>query len=97
MRHFVSLIKERGEAAKREAEQRRADEKKHQAEKPPWHIKNWNWTAIATCVMAAFTIGIYVVGRYQWHTFQDQLTVMKGQYAARGVVRLVRGPKGTRP
>jgi hypothetical protein len=79
MRRFVSLSKKRSEAAKREAEKQLADEKKRKAEKPWWHIKNWNWTAIATCVMAAFTIGIYFIGRYQWHTFQDQLTVMQGQ------------------
>jgi hypothetical protein len=82
MGRFVSLFKERNEATKREAEKRRADEKKRKAEKPSWHIENWNWTAIATCVMAAFTVGIYFVGRYQWHTFQDQLAVMQDQLNA---------------
>ena len=49
-------------------------------------IKNWSWTAIwtaiGTCVMALFTVGIYLVGRAQWHTFQRQLTAMQGQLDA---------------
>jgi hypothetical protein len=49
-------------------------------------IKNWSWTAtwtaIGTCVMALFTIGIYLVGRDQWQTFQQQLTAMQGQLDA---------------
>jgi hypothetical protein len=49
-------------------------------------IKNWSWTAtwtaISTCVMALFTVGIYLVGRAQWQTFQQQLTAMQGQLNA---------------
>jgi hypothetical protein len=49
----------------------------------PWQrINNWNWTALGTCVIAFFTILIYFVGRYQWYTFQEQLTVMQGQLNA---------------
>jgi hypothetical protein len=47
-----------------------------------WRIKNWNWTAIGTCAIAAVTIFIFVVSLYQWGTFQDQLTVMQGQLSA---------------
>jgi hypothetical protein len=49
-------------------------------------IKNWSWTAtwtaIGTCVMALFTVGIYCVGLAQWQTFQQQLTAMQGQLDA---------------
>ena len=45
-------------------------------------LENWNWIAIGTCVMALFTVLIYLVGRDQWRTFQQQLTVMQGQLDA---------------
>jgi hypothetical protein len=45
-------------------------------------LENWNWVAIGTCVMALFTVLIYLVGRDQWRTFQKQLTVMQGQLDA---------------
>jgi len=47
-----------------------------------WRINNWNWTALGTCVIALFTILIYFVGRYQWRTFQEQLSVMQSQLDA---------------
>jgi len=82
MRRFLSLSKQRSDAAKQETEKRRAAEQKRKAENG-WHPRNWNWTAIATCVMAVFTAGIYYVGLYQWHTFQGQLSVMQGQLRLR--------------
>jgi hypothetical protein len=45
-------------------------------------LENWNWIAIGTSVMALFTVLIYLVGRDQWRTFQQQLTVMQGQLDA---------------
>ncbi len=79
MRRFISLAKLNREAAERQAQTHRAKEEEHKA-KINWRNPiNWNWTALATCVIAGFTILIYCVGRYQWHTFEGQLTAMQGQ------------------
>lgn len=81
MRRFISLAKLNREAAERQAQTRRAEEEEHKAEINWWNPINWNWTAVATCVIAIFTILIWCVGINQWRTFQGQLNVLQGQLA----------------
>lgn len=72
MRRFVSIYRQR------EDKMRRANADMIR-QRPWWYLGNWNWTAIGTCIMALFTLGIYSVGRNQWKTFQSQLDVMTDQ------------------
>ena len=44
-----------------------------------WLIKNWNWTAIATCVIAIATVASLTVAFWQWTAINGQLTEMKFQ------------------
>src|ERR1700730_7155268 len=79
MRRFSSLAKLNREAAERQAQTRRAKEETYRAKINWWKPINWNWTALATCVIAGFTVLLYCVGINQWHTFQGQLAIMQGQ------------------
>src|SRR6266478_1343728 len=45
-------------------------------------VKNWNWTAVATCVIAIATVAAAYVSRLQWTAIREQLGVMRDAFTA---------------
>ena len=77
-RRFNSIVGMRDEAAKK----KRADEATVPEERRRWWEPSnwrWNWTAIATCVIAGATIVAVVVAILQWRTLGGQLDEMAAE------------------
>jgi hypothetical protein len=75
----MSFAEQRREAAKRKAQEQRTEKQNRKADRGWWYPPNWNWTALATCVIALFTVLLFFTALYQWLTFRGQLKVMQRQ------------------
>ncbi|HUC69131.1 MAG TPA: hypothetical protein VMA53_27185 [Stellaceae bacterium] len=76
-RTFISLVKRRGESAKTGKHQQKTGYRRAISIVCGWYAKYVNWTALATCVIAAATIYGVIVAAGTWHTIGDQLAQMQ--------------------